>query len=209
MADEALIAEVEAKIEALKLRLPGLEGKANKRERTAVNKEIYALENDDAYAAAVKAQLEGARAGAAAADDAEHAAKLAAEKEKEAANAEAGAAARARRLAEAEAAAKADDDGEVHLSKVQLKKGDGATYPSKGEQVLVTYQGRFADGTSHEGRDFSGGEFDSTWDSKKKAHKPLSFPFGVGKCAPPPPARRHQRWCSARPRRAQGGPRVG
>ena len=46
--DDSLIAEVEAKLEALKLRLPDLEGKANKRERTQVNKDIYALENDDA-----------------------------------------------------------------------------------------------------------------------------------------------------------------
>lgn len=30
---------------ALRLRLPELEGKANKKERTAVNKEIYNLEN--------------------------------------------------------------------------------------------------------------------------------------------------------------------
>ena len=43
MAD--VIAEVEAKIEALKIRLPDLEGKANQKERTAVNKEIYTLEN--------------------------------------------------------------------------------------------------------------------------------------------------------------------
>ena len=35
-----VIAEVDAKIAALKLRLPDLEGKANKKERTAVNKEI-------------------------------------------------------------------------------------------------------------------------------------------------------------------------
>ena len=43
--DEALIADVEAKIAALNLRLPGLEGKANKKERQQVNKEIYELES--------------------------------------------------------------------------------------------------------------------------------------------------------------------
>ena len=77
MAD--IIAETEAKLEALKLRLPELEGKANKKERTAVNKEIYNLENDEAYVAAVKAQLEGTRAAASAADDAAHVEKLKAE----------------------------------------------------------------------------------------------------------------------------------
>ena len=68
MAD--IVAEVEAKLAALNARLPDLEGKANKKERTAVNKEIYALENDDAYVAAKKAQLSGACAADAAADDA-------------------------------------------------------------------------------------------------------------------------------------------
>ena len=61
MSDD-LIAETEAKIKALQLRLPELEGKANKKERTAVNKEIYALENDEAYVAALKAAAEGRRA---------------------------------------------------------------------------------------------------------------------------------------------------
>ena len=54
--DLTVIAEIESKMEVLKLRLPNLEGKANKKERTAVNKEIYALENDDAYVAAKKAE---------------------------------------------------------------------------------------------------------------------------------------------------------
>ena len=74
--DEALITEVEAKIEALRARLPHLEGKANKRERTAVNKEIYMLENTETYVAAVKRCTDGRRAVAAAADDAVHAEKL-------------------------------------------------------------------------------------------------------------------------------------
>ena len=52
-----------ASVEALRVRLPELEGKANKKERTAVNKELYALENDDAYAAAVKRSKEGERSG--------------------------------------------------------------------------------------------------------------------------------------------------
>ena len=83
MDDEELIADVEAKMEALRLRLPELEGKANKKEGTQVNKDIYALENDEAYVAALKVKMSGARAEAAAADDAAHAAKLAAEKEEE------------------------------------------------------------------------------------------------------------------------------
>ena len=77
MAD--IVAEVEAKLAALNARLPDLEGKANKKERTAVSKEIYALQNDGKYVAAKKEQLSGARAAAAAADDAAHASKLAAE----------------------------------------------------------------------------------------------------------------------------------
>ena len=81
--DDALVSEVTAKLEALNARLPDLEGKANKRERTAVNKEIYALENDEAYAAAVKRRAEGGRAEAAAADDAAHEEKLRKEKEDE------------------------------------------------------------------------------------------------------------------------------
>ena len=78
-ADDALVLEVEEKLRRLNLRLTDLEGKANKKERTAVGKEIYALQNDGKYVAAKKEQLSGARAAAAAADDAAHAAKIAAE----------------------------------------------------------------------------------------------------------------------------------
>lgn len=78
MAPDA-ITETQQKIEALKLRLDTLEGKANKKERTQVNKEIYALENDESYVAAVKARVEEERARSAAADDAAHVASLAQE----------------------------------------------------------------------------------------------------------------------------------
>ena len=65
-----VIARAEENIAALKLRLPGLEGKAHKKERSQVNKEIYALENGEAYVAAVKAARDSVRAAAAAAEDA-------------------------------------------------------------------------------------------------------------------------------------------
>lgn len=136
---DALIAEVEAKIEALKLRLPELEGKANKRERTAVNKEIYNLENDEAYAAAIKARTEGARAVAAAADDVAHAERLRNEAAEEVARQEA-----AQRAAEAKAAAAAaggseDVDEEQHMEVKILKKGDEETFAKVGDKVALTY----------------------------------------------------------------------
>ena len=81
MATDATIADTEAKVAALKLRLPSLEGKANKKERSQVNKDIYALENDEAYLAAVKSKLSSARAEAAMADDAVHAANLRAQEQ--------------------------------------------------------------------------------------------------------------------------------
>jgi len=177
MAD--LIADVERKIAALKLRLPELEGKANKKERTAVNKEIYALENDEAYAAAVKAQLDGSRQQASQAEAEAHARKL--KEEEEAREAQREAMEKAREARMAAAALEPETDGECHMSVNVLKKGDGETVPKKGEQVLVTYRGRFGDGTTHEGQDFSGKEFDSTWDNKKKEHKPLGFQLGAGR----------------------------
>ena len=78
-ADDALVRDVEEKLRRLNARLPDLDGKVNKKERSAVNKEIYALQNDGKYVAAKKEQLSGARAAAAEADDAAHAAKIAAE----------------------------------------------------------------------------------------------------------------------------------
>ena len=59
---------VVARIEELKLRLPTLEGKANKRERTAVSKEIYALENSPAFVEAEKARLDTERSAVATAE---------------------------------------------------------------------------------------------------------------------------------------------
>ena len=71
-----VIAEIEERIDALKLRLPQLEGKAHKRERSIINKEIYALENSPEYISAVKDLLAVERAAAAEAEDALHAARL-------------------------------------------------------------------------------------------------------------------------------------
>lgn len=186
MGDDALIAEIEAKMEALRVRLPDLEGKANKRERTAVNKEIYNLENDEEYVAAMKRRAEGGRAAAAAADDAEHAAKLQKEKEEELAR-EAAAAAKREAAAANPGAAVVEEDGEVHMEIERLKNGDGETVPVHGDKVALTYTGTFADGTVYEGTDWSGRKFDSTLDhgpqSKKgpKKHTPLAFKLGEGK----------------------------
>ena len=183
--DAALIAEVEGKMEALRVRLPELEGKANKKERTAVNKELYALENDDAYAAAVKRSKEGERSKANEADDAEHAARLKREEE-EAAERRAAAQARAEAAASAPQAA-AEEDGEVHMELKRLKNGDGVTIAVDGDKVALTYTGTFAPETVYEGVDYSGKKFDSTLDHgsqpKKgpKQHKPLAFTLGQGK----------------------------
>ena len=55
-----------------------------------------------------------------------------------------------------------------------LVRGDGTTAPEKGDYVYATYTGVFAAGTEHGGKDYSGSQFDSTWDSKLKKHKPRS-----------------------------------
>eukprot|EP00965_Chrysotila_dentata_P251203 6209903-Pleurochrysis_carterae.AAC.4 len=70
-------------------------------ERTAVNKEIYALENDEAYAAAVKAQLDGSRQQASQAEAEAHARKLKEEEEAREAQREAMEKAREARMAAA------------------------------------------------------------------------------------------------------------
>ena len=183
-SDDALIADVEAKLEALKLRLPDLEGKANKKERTAVNKEIYNLENGDDYVAAIKRRAEGGRAAAAAADDAAHAEKLKREAEEEAARV---AAAEARAKDKASNPVDVTDDGECHIEIKRLKKGDEATIPVNGDKVALTYMGTFAPGTTYNGEDWSGRKFDCTLDhgpqpkkGPKKEH-PLSFVLGSGK----------------------------
>ena len=148
-----IIEETEAKLAALRLRLPELEGKANKKERTAVSKEIYSLENDEAYCAAVKANLEGSRAQAAAADDEAHQAKLKAEAEEE----EARRAAAEARAAAGPAEPQPDEDEESHLEILERTiKGDGKTTPAPGDYVYCTYTGKFAEGTEHGGVDYSG-----------------------------------------------------
>ena len=67
----------------------------------------------------------------------------------------------------------------------QIKKGDGETTPVVGDKVALTYHGVFAEGTVHEGTDYSGKLFDSTLRSsgKKgaKVQTPLSFKLGEGK----------------------------
>ena len=63
--DADLIAAVDAQLEKLRGLLPALEGKANKKERTRVNKEIYALENGEAYICAMRAVRHADKASAA------------------------------------------------------------------------------------------------------------------------------------------------
>lgn len=136
------------------------------------------MENDEAYIAAKKVHIEESRAIAAAQDDERHAERLRQEEE---------ARVRAAEEAEARAAAKVDssaiieDDGECHLEVKQLKKGDGKTAPVRGDYVYCTYTGVFAPGTTHAGKDYSGSQFDSTWDSKSKKHNPLHFQHFGGK----------------------------
>jgi len=179
-----IVEETEEKLAALKLRLPDLEGKANKKERTAVNKEIYGLENDEAYVEALKHQLDEGRAEKAKADDASHAEKLRKEEEEaEALRAEAAKAAEARKAA---GTAEEVDEG-VHMEIKQLKKGDEETRPQVGDKVSITYTGTFAEGTVHEGVDYSGKQFDSSLQTSGKAKAkvkkqvPLSFVLGDGR----------------------------
>jgi len=180
-----IVAETEAQLAALKLRLPGLEGKANKKERTQVNKEIYNLENDEAYIAAVKEALSGARADAAAADDAAHADKLKREAQEEQER-------QLEAMRRAEEKAKAgpavvEDDGEVHMEikAPKLKKApDESVKPVVGDKVAITYVGKFADGTVHDGIEYSGKEFDSSLRKQgkgKAVQTPLSFKLGDGR----------------------------
>ena len=180
-----IVEETEAKLAALRLRLPELEGKANKKERTAVSKEVYSLENDEAYCAAVKANLDGSRAQAAVADDEAHEAKLKEEAAEEVARR---AAAEARAAAGPAEAAEPDEDEESHLEMAPvlwdgapLLKGDGKTTPASGDYVYCTYTGRFPKGTEHGGVDYSGKTFDTTWDGKAKKHRPLHFQHFGGK----------------------------
>ena len=63
MAD-GIIESTTAKLDALRLRLPRLHGKEHKRQRVAVKKELYAIENGEAYAAALSAAIRGQRAAA-------------------------------------------------------------------------------------------------------------------------------------------------
>lgn len=181
----AIIAEVESKLAALRLRLPELEGKANKKERTQVNKEIYALENDEAYVAAVKDQVNVSRMEASKADDEAHAEKLRQEAEEEKQR-------QAEALRRAEEKARAgpavpEDDGEVHMEikAPKLKKApDESIKPVVGDKVAITYTGKFADGTVHDGVDFSGKEFDSSMRKQgkgKAVQTPLAFKLGDGR----------------------------
>ena len=174
-----IVEETEAKLAALRLRLPELEGKANKKERTAVSKEMYSLENDEAYCSAVKANLDGGRAQAAAADDEAHQAKLKVEAAEEEARR---AAAEARAAAGPAEAPEPDEDEESHLEILErLVKGDGKTTPASGDYVYCTYTGKFPNGTEHGGVDYSGKTFDTTWDGKAKKHRPLHFQHFGGK----------------------------
>jgi len=146
-------------------------------ERTAVSKELYNLENDEAYVEAVKANLDGNRAQAAAADDEAHQAKL----QEEAAEEEARAVAAEARAAAGPAEPEPEEDEESHLEMAPLIKGDGKTTPAPGDYVYCTYTGKFPKGTEHGGVDYSGKTFDSTWDGKAKKHRPLHFQHFGGK----------------------------
>ena len=148
--------------------MPELEGKANKRERTAVNKEIYALENDEAYVAAVKAATQDGREAAAAADLMAHKLKLQREEEERTLLNEEAAARRKERVSN-EAEEEALSPSESHISVRRIKKGDGMTRPTVGDMVGVCYSGLFAEGTQHQGTDYSGQLFDS---SVRKEEKP-------------------------------------
>ena len=44
--DDSYMVDIAARLSGLIVRLPALEGKDNKKERSAVNKEIFLLEND-------------------------------------------------------------------------------------------------------------------------------------------------------------------
>ena len=47
--------------------------------------------------------------------------------------------------------------------------------------MWCVYKGTFPDGTEYAGADLSGKQFDSTWDAKRKQHKPLNFQLQGGK----------------------------
>ena len=172
-----IVEETEAKLAALRIRLPELEGKANKKERTAVSKELYSLENNEAYCSAVKLALDGNRAQAALADDEAHETKL----KEEAAEEEARRTAAEARAEAGPAETGPEEDEESHLEMAPLLKGDGKTTPVSGDYVHCTYTGKFAKGTEHGGVDYSGKTFDTTWDGKAKKHRPLHFQHFGGK----------------------------
>jgi len=180
-----IIEETEEKLAALKLRLPELEGKANKNERTKVNKDIYNLENAEAYLAALKERLNESRAEAAKSEDAAHEAKLRREEEERKMR-EADAVRRAEEKAKT-GPAQPEDDGEVHMeiSIPKLKKAcDETVKPVVGDKVGITYVGKFADGTKHEGIDYSGKEFDNSMRKQGKGpavQTPLTFKLGDGR----------------------------
>ena len=46
---ENVVERTEARMAALRARLPALQGKEHKRQRTSINKQLYALENGDEY----------------------------------------------------------------------------------------------------------------------------------------------------------------
>jgi hypothetical protein len=83
-----VILQTETKLAALRLRMPDLEGKEHKRERTRVNKEIHALENDDSYVDAVREGRTSARASTKEAEAVAWAAKMEEEKQREVAQAQ-------------------------------------------------------------------------------------------------------------------------
>jgi FKBP-type peptidyl-prolyl cis-trans isomerase len=171
VGDDAYVSELESKLDALRLRLPTLEGKANKRERTACSKEIYAIENDDRYLTIVKAKADAVRTEQAKADKADSAAAVAAAKEE--AKASGGSKPKrkkARAVPEGERKWVAlTADGGVQKRVLCAVEGDPdeSELPEEGAIVSVSYEGRY-DGA--DGRVFE----------TSPADRPFSFTIGDG-----------------------------
>jgi len=87
----------------------------------------------------------------------------------------------------AQCATQSEVDGEVHMEikMPKLRKApDESIKPVHGDKVAITYVGKFADGTVHDGVDFSGKEFDSSLRKHGKGQAtqtPFRFKLGDGR----------------------------
>ena len=172
-----LVRRTEEEIEKLKSRVEQLQGKEHKKERSSLNKKIYNLENDDEYVSATKIIMQKQRDAAKAQDDQKLRDKLKLEEETRKAMQDKAEKAR-EALATAESAPAQEEQSYLE---VEVKKKGNGTKPTRGDNVKVTYTGSFAPGTEHGGVDYSGKVFDSTFDAKRKEHKPLAFQVGSGR----------------------------